>query len=188
MRDEFVEILILSDQNKDKIKNILCEQLLMKYKVKNISELPENYSNLLPWSLFRLIEDNSLDIYQLLFINKKFWGSSGGIIRTIDNQKIYQAGFRTISASHRNVRRGLGTTPYLNRFCISEQIKRAKLAKCSKVVISFNEHNYRLFRLVQAYHNKRKFERNDEIMENFKPTETPVMFNGVLQWLLEMNL
>lgn len=188
MAEESVEILTLSPENKIEFIKNLTAVLFQKFEVSDVSDLPENYSNAKPWSLLRMLAEDALDIYQILFVNGQVWGACGGILRADGDRVIYQAGFRTISVSHKFVRKGLGTTPYLNRYCISQQIQRAKDMGCSKVIISFNDHNRRLFDLVQKYHNKKKFKDNDKIMSGFVATDKPVMFNGVPQWLLEMNL
>jgi hypothetical protein len=183
-----VELITLAVENKDFFLASLTRELLAKFEVNSVEELPENFSRSKPWSLLNLIDEEKLDIYQLVYINDIFWGSSGGIIRqTTTAETIYQAGFRTFTKTHA-VHKGFGTKPYISALCVRNQIERAKNLGCSRVILSFNESNKRLFDLVTSYHHKRTFLGVDEIMRDFVPSTEAVLFNGVYQWLLEMNL
>lgn len=187
--DEHVKLVTLDSQNKEAFLEAIRVELYAKFKVTRDEDLPENLSNLKPWSLLRMIDEDILDIYQLVYVENKFWGSSGGIVRILeDGRKVYQAGFRTFSRSHENVHKGLGTKPYISALCVRFQIERARILDCDKVILSFNEKNKRLFQLVSRYHHKRSLMGVNELMKDFVPRNEPVLFNGVLQWLLEMNL
>lgn len=187
--DDKIEVITLESLNKTYFLKKLRYELYSKFEVQQDEDLPENFSNSKEWSLLKMIEEHFLDTYQLVYVNDKFWGSSGGIVRHLaNNQKVYQAGFRTLSRSHENGYRGLGTKPYISALCVKFQIERAKNLNCDKVILSFNEHNKRLFNLVSRYHHKRSFLGVDQLMKDFIPSSEPVLFNGVFQWLLEMNL
>lgn len=183
-----VKMISLADIDKSEFINLLRQELYKKFNATADDMLPENYSNTTDWSLIKMIENSTLDTYQLLFVDNEFWGSSGGMIREFNGEKIYQAGFRAVSKSHDITYKGLGTKPYMNAFCTRYQIDRAKETGCRKVILSFNEHNTKLFELVHKFHNTRPFMGVKELMKDFKPSETPVLFNGVPQWLLTMEL
>ncbi len=183
------KLLTLSKDNKAEILSLLRQELYKKFEVQRDEDLPENYSNVKPWSLLRMIEDDAMDIYQLVYVSGKFWASCGGIIRNLPNgEKIYQGAFRTLSRSHCNIYKGFGTKPYIAGLCLPIQIERAKKLGCDKFVLSFNLSNTRLYNIVTKYFSKRTFLGVDQILKNFTATSTPMTFNGVEQWLLEMKL
>lgn len=183
-----VELLTLSNDNKPAFLKSLREELYRKFGTDNDESLPENYANSKPWSLLSMIENNLLDTYQLVYVEKVFWGASGGIVRpTPEDIKIYQAGFRTFTHAL-PIYKGLGMKPYVTALCIRHQIERARELDCDKIVLSFNSQNRRLFELVSKYHHQRSFLGVAELMRDFVPRSEPMMFNGVLQWLLEMTL
>lgn len=167
---------------------LLRIELYKKFNVDCDSNLPENYSDAKDWSLISMIKNSTLDTYQILYVNDKFWGSSGGIVRMHNGEKVYQAGFRTISQSHDITYQGLGTKPFMNAYCTRYQIERAKQLNCKKVILSFNSQNQKLFELVHKFHNTRSFMGVKELMKDFRASEKPVIFNGVPQWLLTMDL
>lgn len=186
--DDKIEVITLNSTNKKNFLIKLRSEAFQKFAVSDELALPENYSYDKPWSLFCLIEADQLDTYQLVYINGKFWGGSGGIIRpTEDGMKTYQAGFRTFTNAQ-SVYQGLGMKPYITAICIRHQIDRASALKCDNVVLSFNEKNKKLFDLVCKYHHKRSFLGVDVLMKDFTPSDQPKLFNGVFQWLIEKKL
>lgn len=183
-----IEVITLNQQNKKGFITKLRTELYSKFDVKCDEDLHENYSNDKSWSLLKMINENRIDTYQLVYINDKFWGASGGVVREYEaGLKTYQAGFRTFTQAQ-TIHTGLGMKPYITALCVRHHIERAKATDCDKVVLSFNEHNKRLFDLVCKYHHKRALLGVNELMKNFIPSSQPVLFNGVMQWLLEMNL
>lgn len=169
--------------------SLLRPELYDKFKVEKDEDLPENYSNTKSWSLLKMIEEDVMDIYQLIYIDDKFWASCGGIIRhPPGGEKIYQGAFRAFSRSHDNIFKGFGTKPYIVGVCLPIQIERARRLGCEKFVLSFNVSNERLFKIVTKYFTKKTFLGVNEILKKFTATREPVIFNGVEQWLLEMNL
>jgi hypothetical protein len=173
-----IEMLTLTDENKSEFTSKLEKALYDRFGEKGY----DNYGNLTPWSLLNLIKDNVIDTYQLLYVNDNFWTGSGGIIRDFNGEKVYQAGFRTFSYAF-DRHRGLGVKPYNHIYNTSYQIERAKFHKCSKVILSFNDHNYQLFQVNIKYLLPRAFPDY-----NFVPSDEPVLFNGVAQWLLTLDL
>jgi hypothetical protein len=186
--NEKIILKTLTLANKDEFISDLREQLYRRFNVSCDEDLPENYSSKKPWSLLAMIQNDQLDTYQLLFIDGQFWGGTGGVVRTLhDSQKVYQAGFRTFTKAHA-VYKGIGMKSFITAYCVRHQIERAKLIDCQNIVISFNLENERLFRILHAYHHKQKFLGISEMMKDFVPSQSPVIFNGVPQWLLEMRL
>jgi hypothetical protein len=176
-----IEMISLNKKNKkDFLEKLKCA-LQDKFKT-TIDHLPENYGYQYPWSLLSLIETEEIDTYQLLYVNDKFWTGTGGIVRNFNGQKIYHAVFRGFSYADAR-HKGLGVKSYTHMYNTKFQIERAKKEKCTKVIISFNNHNYKLFLLNQKYLLPRAFPEN-----TFMPSKNMVMFNEVPQWLLTMEI
>jgi hypothetical protein len=72
---------------------------------------------------------------------------------------------------------------YTHTHTMTEQFKRAREHKCNQYIISFNDYNQRLYEISRKYHLKKAFP--DTV---FVPSNGPVMFNGVLQQLLTVEL
>jgi len=65
---------------------------------------------------------------------------------------------------------------------IPYQITRAKENKCNKLVLSYNNYNYRLF-LLHKYFTEKEFSTQSVIAYS-----EPKLFNGVEQWIIEFPL
>jgi hypothetical protein len=176
-----IKMISLNKKNKKQFLEKITIALENKFKT-TVDNLPENYGYQNPWSLLSLIENEKIDTYQLLYVNDKFWSGSGGIIRSFNGEHIYQAAFRGFTyADGRH--KGLGIKSYTHMYNTKFQIKRAKENKCSKVIMSFNDYNYKLFLLTQKYSLPRVFPEN-----TFVPSKNMVIFNEVPQWLLTMDI
>jgi GNAT superfamily N-acetyltransferase len=173
-----VEILTLTTENKSEFVDKLKQALIQRFG----EEIPENYGSEHPWSLLNLVQNDTLDMYQLLFKNGKFLSGSGGMIRELDGEKVYQACFRLFS-HHEYRHHGLGGMPLSHTIMTKNQIERAKTLQCDSVVLSFNDYNYKFFQL-----NLRYFLRKGLPEYKFVASTSPVMFNGVEQWLLTLKL
>lgn len=176
-----IDMLSLTEENKyffsEQLKNELCSRFGT-----TVEELPELYGYAKPWSLLSVIESNSIDTYQLLYVNDKIWTGSGGIVQEFRGEKIYQSGYRAFSVQeHRHT--GLGVNAYMHRYSSTYQIARAKILGCTSVIWSFDPHNYRLFQVNHKYLIPKAF-------PNLKFTvyEEPVEFNYVPQHLIILNL
>ena len=173
-----IEMITLTKENKSEFIDKLKRALYEKFG----EVLPENYGTVHPWSLLSLIKDDVIDTYQLIYVNDKFWTATGGMIREFLGNKVYQAVFRGFSVAD-NRHKGLGVKSYTHMYNTAYQIERAKELNCHSVIISFNDYNYKLFELNQRYLLPRAFPNH-----TFIASTTPVMFNGVEQWLLTMKL
>jgi hypothetical protein len=169
-------LLNLEKTSKTTFLSILKDELNLKFN----NNIDDNYSDTKPWSLLNLIHDDKIDCYQLIYVNNIFWSGSGGMIRMYNDKQIYQAGLRAFSNAHV---KGLGIKSYSHEYSTKYQIERAKKAKCHEVVLSFNLHNERLFKITRDYHLPKIFGK-----EVWKAGNEPVIFNGVEQWLLTMSL
>ena len=177
-----IDVLVLSPDNKSEFLKKLTIGLT-EYFGTEIDNLPENYGYKHPWSLLSLIEDGNLDTYALVYVNGNFWGGSGGMIRYNDNKKIYQGGFRWFSNA-KNVVSGLGCIKiYTLTHTMTNQLIRAKEQNCDTYVLSFNDYNKRFFDVGRKYLLKKAF---PNIV--FGPSNGMVMFNGVEQYLLTLEL
>lgn len=177
MTTENINIVTLSEDNKSDFLVLLKTALESKFET-----IPENYGYEKPWSLMSLITSNEIDTYQLLYVNDKIWAGSGGIVRYLDDEKVYQAGFRGFSNTTKH-HPGLRPKFYIHKYNTLIQIERAKLNGCSKVILSFNEHNYQLFKLTDSV-----ILPQSGLKDLFKPSSTTVLLNGVPQWLLTYNI
>lgn len=177
-----ITLLNLENTNKDDFLSILTNALLAKFKCTDTDDLPENYGYAKDWSLLSLIRDNKIDSYQLIFVNGDFWAGSGGMIRTYDDKKIYQAGFRSVSNAT-NLNRSIGMKSYLHIYNTKQQIELARKHNCKSIILSFNTYNEGLFKITKDYHIPKVFGR-----DSFKESDTAVEFYGVKQWLLTMSL
>jgi glycerophosphoryl diester phosphodiesterase len=173
-----VEMIVLTKENKSEFTTKLKLALIEKFG----ENVPENYSTLHPWSLLSLIRDETIDTYQLLYVNDKFWTATGGMIREFNGNKIYQAVFRGFSNAD-NRHKGLGIKSYTHMHNTRYQIQRAKDLNCDSVIISFNDYNYKLFEVTQKYMLPKALPEY-----KFIASERPVMLNGVEQWLLTLSL
>lgn len=168
--------------NVDSFYHILRLELLKVFNVTDVQSLPENYGIAKEWSLLRMIIDNKLDSYQMIYVNDEFWSGSGGIIRDYNNALVYQAGFRAF-ADAKSLYAGIGCKSYSHEYNTKLQIERAKELGCESLVLSFNTENERLFEITHKYHLKKVFGK-----DVFIASQEPAMFNGVPQWLLTMYL
>lgn len=173
--------------NMEKVyKNSFIEIVREKLEMKFGNDIEINYSDQVDWGLLRMLQDNKLDSYQLIYVNYKFWSGSGGIIREFNGKKIYQAGFRGFYISTHNsepLNRGLGHRSLTHEYNTRYQILRAKKNRCQEIIMSFNEHNEKLFKITRDYHLPKVFgsgvwKTNNELQ----------LFNGVPQWLISMTL
>jgi hypothetical protein len=176
-----IDMLSLTEENKYFFLNQLKKELSSRFGTV-IEDLPELYGYEKPWSLLSLIESGSIDTYQLLYVNDKIWTGSGGMIRELNGEKVYQAGFRGFSCAS-NTNLGLGIKTFLHDNSTKFQIERAKMNGCKSVILSFNDYNEKLFKITQRYILPKSFPK-----DTFIPSTEPVMFNGVAQWLLIMKL
>lgn len=175
---ENVSLLTLTRENKESFIETLSEALILKFG----NTIPVNYGESVEWGLIKLIKDDVIDTYQLLFLNDKFWTGTGGIVRDYNGEKVYQAAFRGFScAGMQNT--GLGVKTPTFDYCLSHQIDRARVNQCSKIILSFNTHNKRLYNITKNYTLPKTFD-----MGIWQESDSPVIFNGVEQWLLTMNL
>lgn len=173
-----ITLLTLTSDNKQQFLPKLLEALYECFG----DEIPENYSNVKTWSLLSLIENDEIDTYQLLYMNDKIWTGTGGMIREFNGEKVYQAAFRGFSCARLN-NKGLGVKTPTFVHCLNHQIERAKLNKCTSVVLSFNDYNKRLFEVTKNYTLPKTF--TPDIWE---ASDKPIWFNGAEQWLLTMRL
>ena len=119
----------------------------------------------------------------MVYVNGRTWGGSGGIIRYIDNKKIYHGGLRWFSNA-KNVVKGLGCIKtHTLTYTMTNQLERAKEQNCDTYILSFNDYNKRFFDVGRKYLLKKAF---PDIV--FTPSNGMVMFNGVEQYLLTLDL
>lgn len=178
------KITLINLENTD--YQVFLETLKRELKSVLGDDLPENYGDKVDWGLIKLVEDNLIDSYQLIYVNDMFWAGSGGIIRYIDDQIIYQAGFRTFSNSNMDMRlfkSHIGCKSYGHKYNTKYQMERARMLGCHKMIISFNEHNTRLFKITRDYHLPKAFKDRP-----FKASEEMIVFNNVPQWLITFEL
>ena len=177
-----IRLLTLTDENRDLFVKTLEIELIKAFGVNSVADLPENYSDRERWSLIRMIREKRIDSYQLIYVNDQFWSGSGGLVRQFNGPLVYQGGFRAF-ADAKSINVGIGCKSYSHEYNTKFQIERAKELGCVSLVLSFNDSNKRLFEVTQRYHLKKVFGKNA-----FIATDTPVLFNGVEQWLLTMSL
>lgn len=178
------KITLINLENTD--RQVFLETLKRELKSVLGDDLPENYGDKVDWGLIKLVEDNVIDSYQLIYVDDIFWGGSGGIIRHIDNQMIYQAGFRGFSNSNTDMRlfkSHIGCKSYVHKYNTKYQLERARSLNCHKMLLSFNEYNSRLFRITRDYHLPKVFKDRE-----FHVSEKMVDFNNVPQWLITFEL
>ena len=176
-----IKLLTLTPDNKSLFIDTLTAALTDKFGT-TVDNFEDNYGYKYPWSLLSLIKSNSIDTYQILYVNNLVWCASGGIVREHNGGQIYQIGFRGFS-NHDSRHNGLGVKPLGTETLIKHQVERARLNKCQLAILSFNEQNYKLFAVFKKYLMPRVFGK-----DSFVPSQTPVIFNGVLQWTLTMKL
>lgn len=172
-----IEIKKFSESNSSEFINNLSEILAKKFNCE-VQDLPDNYNKKCQWGLLYLLENGSLDDYYLMFRQGRIWAGIGGIIRFYDNQKIYQAAFRGFSCASEQYK-SLGMKTLVHKYITAEQIEIARKKSCDKVIMSFNEHNHRLFEITHRYIMPRAC---PEI--KWEISEQPVIFNHVPQWLM----
>ena len=173
-----VVMTTLTKENKSEFSDMLKLALIDKFG----DNIPENYGTSRPWSLLSLVRDDALDTYQILYVNDKFWTATGGIVREFRGNKVYQAVFRGFSNADKR-HKGLGIKSYTHIHNTKFQIERAKALGCYSVIISFNDYNYKLFDLTKKYMLPRALPEY-----TFTASTEPIMFNGVQQWLLTLEL
>ena len=165
--------------------SIFLEKLKFELATKfhcEISNLPDNYGYSKPWGLLSMIKSSAIDTYQLIYHHDNFWAATGGRIVSHNGEKIYQGSFRGFSSqSNRHV--GLGVSSLVNLYNTKYQIERAKVHGCSKFIISFNEHNQRLFRVT---HNILLPKSLPDFQ--FIASERMEIFNNTPQWLITLDL
>jgi hypothetical protein len=176
-----IDLLSLTDENKyffvETLKKELCERF-----VTSVEELPELYGYTKPWSLLNLVETGSIDSYHLLYVNDKIWTGSGGMIREFSGEQVYQSGFRAFSVQeHRHT--GLGVNAYMHQHSSTLHITKAKEIGCTKVIWSFDSHNYRLFQVNHKYLIPKAFPKY-----KFTIHDEPVEFNNSPQHLIILDL
>jgi hypothetical protein len=175
---ETVRMLALTTENKSEFIDTLRAELFNKFG----KDIPENYSDTHKWSLISLIESDTIDSYQMLYVNDKFWMASGGMVREFNGEKVYQAGFRAFKSAS-NLPKGLYFPTFVHDNNTKFQIERAKQHGCKSVIISFNDYNERLFKLTYQTILPKVFPK-----DTFVPSDTLIEFNGVPQWILTMKL
>lgn len=175
---EKIKLVTLSSEN----KNEFLEELKAALYTKFGDDIPENYGHAHDWSLMNLILSDEIDTYQLLFVDDKFWTGTGGIVRNFNDAKVYQAAFRGFSMAGK-INTGLGVKTPTFVHCLGYQIERARINNCSSVVLSFNDHNKRLFEVTRKYTLPKSFPAGVWLA-----SDKPVLFNGVDQWLITMKL
>jgi hypothetical protein len=178
------KITLINLENTD--RQVFLE--ILKRELKSVlgDDLPENYGDSVNWGLIKLVEDNMIDSYQLIYVDDIFWAGSGGMIRYVDGQMIYQAGFRGFSNSNTDMRlfkSHIGCKSYVHKYNTKYQLERARMIGCHKMIMSFNEYNSRLFRITKDYHLPKVFRK-----EAFQVSEKMINFNGVPQWLITFEL
>lgn len=178
MQVDIVEVEVASPDSVSKLRTALTTVF-----DKPLDQLPENYGHAVPWGLLRLLDEGMLDCYYLVYVDQEFWSGSGGIVRDYEGKKVYQAGFRAFSKT-RGVSHGLGSNSYTHEYSTMRQIYRAKALGCHSVILSFNEHNRRLYDLTRRYHIPKVFGHEHK----FTASSKLQLFNGVMQWLLVMYL
>ncbi len=171
-------MISLTPENKSEFTLKLRTALADKFG----TDLPDNYGYEHPWSLLSMIRDNTIDSYQLLYVNGKFWTGTGGIVREFNGDKVYQAVFRGFSNAN-DRHKGLGIKSYTHMCNTKSQIERAKELNCNSVVISFNDYNYKLFKITHQYMLPKSLPEY-----KFIASATMVMFNEVEQWMLTLPL
>ena len=174
-------MLSLTDENKYFFVDELKKELCARFDT-TVEELPELYGYAKPWSLLNLVETGSIDSYHLLYVNDKIWTGSGGMIREFSGEQVYQSGFRAFSVQeHRHT--GLGVNAYMHQYSSTLHITKAKEIGCSKVIWSFDSHNYRLFQVNHKYLIPKAF-------PNYKFTihDDPIEFNNSPQHLIILDL
>jgi hypothetical protein len=179
MKKNDVKIIELNQfNNREEFINIVENELINKFRC-TVDNLPENYGIQKNWSLLSLLKNNQIDCYSLIYVNGIFYGGSGGMIRP---NGIYQAGFRMFSQS-KTALPNL-STQYYNTYNLKNQIERAKQNNCRLLVLSFNEHNERFFNFTKNKCIPAVF--GDQY--NFEFVNTPVIFNGVKQYLIKLDI
>lgn len=176
-----IRMYSLESDNRTEFTETLCNVLCEKFGT-TIENLPENYGFSKPWSLLKLIITKEIDTYQILYVNNIVWAGSGGIVREYAGKCVYQAGFRGFARA-KSTHMGLGSRFFIHEYNTPYQISRAIENKCESVILSFNEHNYKLFQLTKNHIIPKAL-----LPYKFVPSPEPVMFNGVLQWILEAEL
>lgn len=174
-----IEMYHLGNEN---FKNLLNKELLKSFSVTKIEDLPENYGNSKDWSLLNML--GKLDSYTLLYVDNNFWSGSGGRILK-DNS--YQACVRMFT-NFNNLSEGLTRPPHTMNYSLPYQIERAKLAGCFRIIMTFNEYRYELFKAMTRYVISEKRNKVLNVVQKFKPLESTEIINGVNQWVLELKL
>ena len=169
---------IMHDQNLEK----LHKALLKSFSVSRLEDLPENYGNSKNWSLLNILD--LLDSYTLLYVDDNFWSGSGGRILE-DNS--YQACVRMFT-NFNNLSEGLTRPAHTMNYTLPYQIERAKLAGCPRVVLTFNEYRFELFKAMSRYIISEKRNKVSSMVKEFKPLSEPEIINNVNQWVTELKL
>lgn len=178
-----IDTLTLSTENKTEFIDKLTGGLLEFFETDSVDNFHENYGYQLPWSLLSLIRDDKIDTYTLVYVNGRIWGGSGGMIRDMDGKKVYQGGFRWFSNAKNHVS-GLGyMKTYIHTHTMTDQFIRAREQNCEQYILSFNTYNDRFFKISKNYHLRKAFPDIE-----FKPSNGHVMFNGVMQQILIVDL
>lgn len=176
-----IRLANLENFSKKEFLQLLEKELINCFNTA-INNLPENYGLQKPWSLLNLIDSNLIDSYQLIYVNDRFWAGSGGIVRECLGESIYQGGFRGFATS-KKISNGIGSYSLTHEYNTKQQIERAKYLNCTKFILSFNDHNEKLYKIHRDYHLPKIFGKNV-----FEDSIEQVKFNGVNQWLLTMSL
>ena len=83
---------------------------------------------------------------------------------------------------------GLTKPAYNLNHAVVEQVKRATMLKCSKFILSFNDYNFKLFKLMQKFLLNPSVNKVDPLLFGLKPLPEMVIINNTPQWVLEMKL
>lgn len=175
---------IPNEEEPSDFSNMLIAGLLESFKCNEVSQLPDNYGDKFEWSLLNLIRNKKLDIYTILYVDDIFWSGSGG---KIIEDNVYQGAIRTFTnSSFKNL--GLTKPAYNLNYAVVEQVKRAKKLNSPKIILSFNNYNVKLFKVMQKFLLNTTVNKVDPLLFGFKPLPNMVIINNTPQWVLEMKL
>jgi hypothetical protein len=177
-----IKLLTLGDDNREFFYGVLKTELFNIFDVTSIEDLPENYGESEKWSLLNMITNDEIDSYQLIYVDGQFWSGSGGMIREVNNGRVYQGGCRAFSKT-RSVNPGIGSKSYTHEYNTLYQLNRAKELQCDSFVLTFNIYNKKLFDITRKFHLAKVFGK-----DKFIASDDVVVFNGVEQWILAMLL
>lgn len=176
-----IEVIRYSNGRQQQFTELLIGSLTRVFGCK-VDELPENYNKECPWGLLRLLDTKQVADYYLILVDGQVWAGVGGMIRQFEGQQIYQAAFRGFSCA-RYINTGLGMKSLVHKYVTGTQIDQARSMGCESLIISFNEHNKRLFEITHKYIMPRALPQIEWAI-----SDSSVIFNGVPQWLMAHKL